>query len=107
MMSTQPFAIPAAIVFLAALPLALGLVPRNRFFGFRTIKTLSEDSVWYPVNRLAGLATMAASVIYGAVAAAWPYERAARFSIWGLHLAAFVLPLAVALALAAWYARKL
>jgi hypothetical protein len=46
---------------------------------------------------------MAASAVYGAVAVLWPYSRSASdsFAVWGVHLAAFVVPLAVGLSAAA------
>lgn len=108
-MFAQPFAIPALLLFVVAVPLVLGLIPRNRFYGFRTAKTLSDDGIWYRVNRLAGFAVMIASAVYGAVVAAWPYDRAApdNFSIWLLHLAAFAGLLVVGLAVSGWYARGL
>jgi hypothetical protein len=37
-MIKQPFFVPAAIIPLFALPLVLGLIPRNRGYGFRTQK---------------------------------------------------------------------
>jgi hypothetical protein len=40
-MSSQPFFVPAVIIFVVSLPLVLGLVPRNRIYGIRTRKTLS------------------------------------------------------------------
>jgi uncharacterized membrane protein len=108
-MSTQPFAVPALILFIVALPLVLGLIPRNRLFGFRTKKTLSDDGIWYGVNRSAGIAIMLASVVYGLAARTWPYDRAAadNFSVWTIHLAAFAAPLVVGLSMSAWYARRL
>ena len=108
-MFAQPFAIPALLLFLVSVPLVVGLIPRNRLYGFRTKKTLSDDGIWYRVNRLAGFAVMIASVVYGAVAANWPYDRAApdNFSIWLLHLAAFAGSLVVALSVAGWYSRGL
>jgi len=108
-MLTQPFAIPAAIFFLLAIPLVLGLIPRNRFYGVRIPKTLSDDSVWYPVNRVAGVAIMLASSVYGVVAMTFPYDRAAsdNFSIWALHLLAFLGLILAALGIAVWYARRI
>lgn len=41
-----------AIVF--GVPMALGLVPPNRLYGYRTRKTLSSEAVWYRANRAAG-----------------------------------------------------
>ena len=38
------------------LPLALGRVPPNALYGFRTPRTLTDDEVWYGVNRPAGWA---------------------------------------------------
>jgi uncharacterized membrane protein len=108
-MFAQPFAIPALLLFVVAVPLVAGLIPRNRLYGFRTAKTLSDDGIWYRVNRLAGFAVMIASAVYGAVAANWPYDRAApdNFSIWLLHLAAFAGLLVVGLGVSGWYARGL
>jgi uncharacterized membrane protein len=103
-MFTQPFAIPAFAFFIVSIPLALGMIPRNRFYGFRTKRTLADDAVWYRVNRAAGFGIMIASAIYGAVAMANPYNR--DFSVWLVHLAAFAIPLVVALGLAARYAKR-
>lgn len=99
----QPFAIPSAILFVLAVPLMLGLVPRNRYYGVRTVRTLSDDHLWYRTNRIAGGAVMLASIIYGAVAMVMPYHRFANdnFGTWGVHLAAFVAPLALGLWVAA------
>jgi hypothetical protein len=103
-MFTQPFAIPALIFFFGAIPLTLGMIPRNRFYGFRTKRTLADDAVWYRVNRVAGFGITIASAIYGAVAMADPYNG--DFSVWLVHLAAFAIPLVVALGLAARYAKR-
>jgi hypothetical protein len=107
-LTTQPFAFPALLLSLASLPLVFGVIPRNRFYGFRTRTTLSDDGIWYRVNRLAGTAVLVSSCIYGAVALAMPYDRSApdNFPLWGAHLAAFVLPLIAGLALAGWYAKR-
>jgi uncharacterized membrane protein len=108
-MFTQPFAIPALLLFIAAVPLVLGVIPRNRLYGFRTKKTLADDGIWYRVNRFAGAAIMIASGLYALAAVTWPYDRAAadNFSIWLLHLAAFAGPIVVGLSVAAWYAKRL
>jgi uncharacterized membrane protein len=41
-----------AVVF--GVPMALGLVPPNRFYGYRTRKTLASADVWYRANRVSG-----------------------------------------------------
>jgi hypothetical protein len=106
-MPEQPFAVPAAALFILAVPLVLGLIPRNRFYGVRTALTFADDHVWYRVNRVAGVAVMLASGVYGSVAVAWPYDRSAGDNVatWGVHLAAFVVPLVIGLGVAVRNAR--
>lgn len=43
-----------AILAVLAVPLAIGMVPPNGLYGFRTPKTLSSPDIWYPANRFAG-----------------------------------------------------
>jgi hypothetical protein len=107
-MAEQPFAIPALLFFIVALPLVFGVIPPNRLYGFRTKKTLSNADIWYAVNRFAGIAIMLASTVYASAAGTWPYDRAApdNFSIWLVHLAAFAGPLVVALFASGSYARR-
>jgi uncharacterized membrane protein len=105
----QPFAVPALIFFVLAVPLALGWIPRNRLYGVRTAKTLADEAVWYAVNRVAALGVMAASAIYAAVAVLFPYAPSAAddLSTLALHLGAFALPLLIALSRAVRYAKRL
>jgi uncharacterized membrane protein len=58
------FALPALLILLC-LPLVAGAVPPNRWYGYRTPRSLGSESEWYRLNRLAGL-----SVIAGALFAA-------------------------------------
>jgi len=59
------------LLFIAlSVPLILGKVPPNQFYGYRTKKVLSNPDIWYPVNRYggwallwAGVVTVAASVV--------------------------------------------
>jgi cytochrome bd-type quinol oxidase subunit 1 len=103
-MFTQPFAIPALAFFILSIPLAIGAIPRNRLYGFRTKRTLANDAAWYRVNRFAGFAIMIASAIYGLLATVRPYDR--DFSVWLLHLAAFAGPLALAIIVSGWYSTR-
>jgi uncharacterized membrane protein len=103
-MFTQPFAIPAFAFFVLSIPLALGLIPRNRLYGFRTRRTLADEAAWYRVNRFAGFAIMIASAIYLLVATGHPYDR--DFSVWLLHLGAFAGPLVLAMIVSVWYSRR-
>ncbi|MGO9261841.1 MAG: SdpI family protein [Bryobacteraceae bacterium] len=44
------------MVALFALPMAIGKVPPNGAYGYRTRKTFSSPSIWYAANRFAGWA---------------------------------------------------
>ena len=54
--------LPGLVVLLAA-PLTMGKVPPNQLYGFRTPKTRSSPAIWYPANRFAGWAMMAAGLL--------------------------------------------
>jgi uncharacterized membrane protein len=45
-----------------SIPMVLNKIPPNRFYGFRTRKTLSNSEIWYRANRLAGIDLMVASL---------------------------------------------
>jgi uncharacterized membrane protein len=96
-----------AVVF--GLPMALGLVPPNRFYGFRTRKTLSSADVWYPANRVSGWSL----VIAGTVAIAHNVHFQHRHGDWPSTTQQFFISLSTAflillgLAFSALYVRKL
>ena len=46
-----------------SLPLVLKLIPLNRWYGFRTRKTLSNPDVWYEANYKGGVGLIVASVV--------------------------------------------
>ncbi len=107
-MLNQPFIVPAILFFLLAIPLILGLLPRNWGYGIRTRKTLSDDRIWYPANRFSGWAILFSSVIYIVVAALVPDRSSGKdFAIWLLHLGAFILPLFLSLLLIRAYIQSL
>jgi uncharacterized membrane protein len=37
-----------------SIPLIQNRVPPNRYYGFRTPKTLSDPKIWYEANRISG-----------------------------------------------------
>ena len=47
----------------AALPLVFGLVPPNRWFGFRLPGTAHSPTLWYEINELGGKFFIASMVI--------------------------------------------
>jgi uncharacterized membrane protein len=51
-------------------PLALGRVPPNSTYGFRTARTLSDPAVWYAVNRSSGQDLIVAGVVIAVTAIA-------------------------------------
>ncbi|MGH6834397.1 MAG: SdpI family protein [Methylocella sp.] len=51
------------LLFIAiGIPLALERVPPNHWYGFRTAKTLSNQTIWYAANRVAGIDLIIAGV---------------------------------------------
>jgi hypothetical protein len=71
-----------AILAVLAVPLALGMVPPNALYGFRTSKTRSSPDIWYPANRFAGWLMVAASAlaicinfVFVSMHPDWPEER--------------------------------
>ena len=52
------------------IPLILGRVPRNGLYGFRVPSTLSDDRVWYPVNRSTGWFMVSNGVVILAIVCA-------------------------------------
>ena len=108
-MTEQPFSIPAVALLLAAFPLALGLIPRNRFFGIRTATTMADDSAWYRVNRFGAGGFFLSGAIYLAVA--WMFPTAgfhdSNFKLWLLHFAALTIPLVATVWFSVKYAGRL
>ena len=51
------------LLFVLGIPLALRLVPPNRFYGFRTATTFSSPEAWYQINFATGLALIAAGIV--------------------------------------------
>jgi hypothetical protein len=56
------------IVMALAIPLILQKVPRNALYGFRTPLTMSSDKIWYPANKILGIALLAAGAFWLAFA---------------------------------------
>jgi uncharacterized membrane protein len=105
--NAQPFFVPAIVIGIAAIPLVLGWIPRNRFYGVRVPKTLSDDRVWYRANRFGGCALIVASAIYLAIARAFPMKPGMDVAAWLLHVGAFVVPLFAGVLASLVYVRRL
>ena len=64
LLRTLLFGLPALILVLG-IPLALKLVPPNRFYGFRKAASFASPEAWYDINFATGLALMAAGIVSG------------------------------------------
>ena len=53
-------------LLVSGIPLALRLVPPNRFYGYRTATSFGSPQAWYALNWATGLALIAAGIV-GAV----------------------------------------
>jgi uncharacterized membrane protein len=67
-------------VLLVALgvPLALGKVPPNPLYGFRTPATQADPTLWYPVNTRTGLDLIICGLVLGFVA--WVLPKLVQLS---------------------------
>ena len=48
------FTLEGVLFICLGLPLLRGRVPPNRWYGFRTRRTLADERTWYAVNRVSG-----------------------------------------------------
>jgi uncharacterized membrane protein len=106
-MHNPPFLIPAIIIPIISVPLVAGWIPRNRFYGVRTRKTLSDERTWYSVNRFGGWLFILSSLIYLGIAAFAPYSADSASLKWWVHILGFLLPLAVSIVIIHKYTKKL
>ena len=104
MSAAIPYLVPCAIIGVASVPLILGVVPPNNFYGFRTTKTLANPELWFRANRFAGVALLIAALISAAVFLAVP-EYASGRSLVGLFI--LITPLIAAVALSFAYVRRI
>ena len=102
---SEPISFLAAsgVVAAAATPFILKIVPPNRFYGFRTPRTLSNRELWLRVNRFAGWALLIAAAVSTSAFILAPELTSGR-SFLGLLI--FIVPLMTALGASAVYLRK-
>ena len=107
-MFSQPFFVPASIISVLTLPLILGLIPPNRFYGIRTVETMLDKQRWHQVNRYGGWVLLVSSLLYLGVAAYIPSTVAGETDLgrWLVHLGFFVGPLLVSIVLIRQYMKK-
>jgi uncharacterized membrane protein len=106
-MDRPPFLIPSIIFLIISIPLVAGKIPRNRFYGMRTRKTLSDERVWYAVNSFGGWLFIVSSLIYLGIAAFVPYSVESTSINWWTHTAGFVRPLVISIFMIHSYTKRL
>lgn len=94
--------VPATLIAILALPLALNVVPPNRIYGYRTTSSLANRELWFRINRVAGLTLIAASAVALSIYLYQP-ELASGRSLAGVLV--LVLPVLSALVGTGMYAR--
>jgi len=107
-MLSQPFFIPGILFLVVSLPLILGLLSPNRFYGVRTVETLADKQLWYRVNRFCGWALLVSSLLYLCVAVFFPSAVTGETLLgrWVVHLGAFLGPLLLSLLLLRNYLKQ-
>jgi uncharacterized membrane protein len=101
---TTHFLIIAGVIAVVSIPMIANAVPPNRFYGFRTRRTLANERIWYSANRFAGWALFIAAIISAAALATLPQEM---LSAPGYAAGILVAPLLVAVAASFIYLRGL
>lgn len=107
-MPPQP--IPVGILFIIlSIPVILKMVKPNRWYGFRTPKTLSNERIWYRANYVfgwdlagAGAVIILAGFMMSDIATHFPDVPAQR-----LKAVVMVAPLAAAILHTFWVLRRL
>ena len=52
------------VLMIAALPMILGLLPRNWLYGMRTPYSMSSDGAWYRQNVIGGIALLVWGLVW-------------------------------------------
>jgi uncharacterized membrane protein len=63
---------PGLLFVALGLPLVAGRVPPNRLYGFRTAATIADATLWYRVNRAAGIDLVVGGLVLIAAGYALP-----------------------------------
>ena len=73
------------VLLLTSIPLAMGLVPRNRFYGLRVpFFNMKSDQIWYRSNRVFGTAQLIASAVWLTLDLTLPSPRLADALGWSV-----------------------
>ena len=103
MFSVVFFLIVDAIIFLAAVPLGLRLIPPNPIYGLNTGRTKDDAALWYNVNAVAGQLIAAACLISAVLI--MMYQGTLLRSFWAQFFV-FAIPIGAAVAATLYFERK-
>jgi uncharacterized membrane protein len=103
MLSVVFFLIADAVIAMAAVPLAMRLIPPNPVFGVRTARALDDTTLWYNVNAVAGQLLLAASGISAILL--MMYQGTLLRSFWAQFFV-FLIPILAAVASTLYFERK-
>jgi len=104
MLTTVFLLIACALIAIAAVPLMLKLVPPNPIYGYRTERALEDSALWFELNKFLGTALL---IAMGVAALALMFYSGTWLKSKWLQMAAFLLPLAVAVGATFAYERNL
>ena len=107
MKAKAPFLIPSILIVIISIPLVMGWIPRNRFYGVRTRKTLSDERLWYAVNRFGGWLFIASGLVYFGIALLVPYSADSASLNWWAHIVGLLLPLFISIFIIHSYTKHL
>ena len=71
-MPSPSLVLMGSVFVVLGIPLATGRVPPNGIYGFRTPATLSDSSLWYRVNRSAGIELAVGGALLLLLGMLWP-----------------------------------
>ena len=103
MLSVVFFLIGDAVIAMAAIPLAMRLIPPNPYYGVRTRRTMADAALWYNVNAVGGQLIAAACGISAILI--MMYQGTVLRSFWA-QVFVFVVPLGAAVGATLYFERK-
>ena len=90
------YGVEACVLILLSIPLILGRIAPNRWYGFRVKRTIENPSVWYPANRFAATQLSVLGVLLLITAISLYFIRSLPFTAYALLcLAVTVIGLAI------------
>ena len=103
MLTTIFLLILLAVIGVAAIPLMIGVVPPNPYYGWPTRRSASKPELWRQVNMFAGRAVVIADAIAALLIMAY---NGTWLRSGFVQLLVVVIALGVALGATFWYDRK-